>query len=69
MFLPEKNKKDTIDIPKEVTSELEIKFMTRVDDALDVTLGDAPPKGESVPPIPPPPTAAVGDRAGDHLPS
>jgi ATP-dependent Lon protease len=68
VFLPEKNRKDILDIPKEVTSELDIRFMHKVDDALDVVLGEAPPKGEAVPPIPPPPNAAVSGRA-DHLPS
>jgi ATP-dependent Lon protease len=68
VFLPERNKKDIIDIPKEVAAELDIRYMSRVDDALDVTLGEAPPRGESVPPIPPPPTAAA-ERSADHLPS
>jgi ATP-dependent Lon protease len=69
VFLPEKNKKDTIDIPKEIRDELDIRFISKVDEALDVTLGDVPPRGESVPPIPPPPTATAGTQPIDRLPS
>ena len=63
VFLPERNRKDTIDIPAEVRNELDIRFISRVDDALDITLGEVPPRGESVPPMPPPPTATVGTTA------
>src|SRR5262245_42904280 len=42
VFLPERNLKDTIDVPKEVSSELDLRTMTKVDDALQVALGDAP---------------------------
>ena len=69
VFLPEKNRKDTIDIPKEIRDELDIRFISKVDEALDVTLGEVPPRGESVPPIPPPPTATAGTRPTDRLPS
>ena len=68
VFLPERNQKDTIDIPKEIKDELDLRFMERVDDALETTLGEVPPRGESVPPIPPPPTAAA-ERSPTHLPS
>jgi ATP-dependent Lon protease len=67
VFLPARNKKDTIDIPPEVRDAMDIRFMDRVDDALEVALGDVPPRGESVPPIPPPPTAQ--DSAYERLPS
>jgi ATP-dependent Lon protease len=69
VFLPDKNRKDAIDIPKEIRDELDIRFISKVDEALEVTLGDVPPRGESVPPIPPPPTAAVGGQPIDRLPS
>ncbi|MCA9674751.1 MAG: endopeptidase La, partial [Myxococcales bacterium] len=55
VFLPERNRKDTLDIPAEVKEELDLRFMTRIDDALEVALGEPPPAGESVPPMPPPP--------------
>ena len=55
---PERNQKDTLDIPEEVRNELDIRFMTKIDDALDVALGDAPPPTEPEPAIPPP-TAPV----------
>ncbi len=63
VFLPERNRKDIIDIPLEVKNELEIRFISKVDEALDITLGDLPIKGESVPPMPPPPTATAGRPA------
>jgi ATP-dependent Lon protease len=63
VFLPERNRKDTIDIPAEVRDQLDLRFISKVDEALDITLGEAPPKGESVPPMPPPPTATVGTPA------
>jgi ATP-dependent Lon protease len=68
VFLPEKNRKDTIDIPKEIRDELDLRFISKVDEALDVALGDVPPRGESVPPIPPPPTAAA-ESSVERLPS
>jgi ATP-dependent Lon protease len=69
VFLPEKNRKDTIDIPKEIRDELDLRFISKVDEALEIALGEAPPRGESVPPIPPPPTAAAGTQPADRLPS
>jgi ATP-dependent Lon protease len=68
VFLPERNLKDTIDIPEEVKSQLEIRTMTRIDDALSVTLGDAPAKPEPEPAIPPP-TAPSRGNVGERLPS
>ena len=56
VFLPERNRKDMLDIPEEVRNELDIRFMTKIDDALDVALGE-----------PPPPTRArAGDPAADR---
>lgn len=67
VFLPERNRKDTIDIPDEVKAELDLRFMTKIDDALAVALGDAPPPTEPEPAIPPP--AAPSRPMGDRLPS
>jgi ATP-dependent Lon protease len=68
VFLPERNLKDTLDIPDEVKSQLDIRTMTKIDDALAVTLGDAPEVPEPEPAIPPP-TAPSRSNVGDRLPS
>jgi ATP-dependent Lon protease len=68
VFLPERNLKDTLDIPDEVRNHLDIRTMTRIDDALSVALGDAPPAPEPEPAIPPP-TAPSRGNVGDRLPS
>jgi ATP-dependent Lon protease len=68
VFLPERNLKDTIDIPEEVKSQLDIRTMTNIDDALSVTLGDAPAASEPEPAIPPP-TAPSRGNVGERLPS
>ena len=68
VFLPERNLKDTLDIPEEVRSQLDIRTMTKIDDALAVTLGDAPATPEPEPAIPPP-TAPARGNLGDQLPS
>ena len=44
VILPERNRKDLPDIPKEVQSELEIHFATRVDEVLSIALEAWPPK-------------------------
>jgi ATP-dependent Lon protease len=68
VFLPERNRKDTIEIPVEVLKDLEIRFMNRIDDALQVVLG--PPQVVSPPePAIPPPTASSGRSVADRLPS
>jgi ATP-dependent Lon protease len=67
VFLPERNRKDTIDIPDEVKTQLDLRFMTKIDDALAVALGDAPPPTEPEPAIPPP--AAPNRSMGERLPS
>jgi ATP-dependent Lon protease len=68
VFLPERNKKDTIEIPKEVLDSLELRFIDKVDDALAVALGDAPPPQTPEPAIPPP-TTASGRGTHERLPS
>ncbi len=39
VILPEKNKKDLIEVPEEIRNDLTFKFVSRMEDALDVTLG------------------------------
>ena len=68
VFLPERNRKDTIDIPEEIRNQLDIRFMTKIDDALEVALGEPPPPSEPEPAIPPP-TAPSRGSMGDRLPS
>jgi ATP-dependent Lon protease len=68
VFLPERNLKDTLDIPDEVKNELDIRTMTNIDDALSVALGEPPPRPEPEPAIPPP-TAPSRGNVGDRLPS
>jgi ATP-dependent Lon protease len=68
VFLPERNLKDTIDIPEEVKRELDLRTMTKIDDALSVALGDAPATPDPEPAIPPP-TAPSRGNVGDRLPS
>jgi ATP-dependent Lon protease len=69
VFMPERNRKDTIDIPEEVTKELEIRFMTTIDDALSVALGDAPAAPDPEPAIPPPTAPTGRGSVGERLPS
>ncbi|MBI2621367.1 MAG: endopeptidase La [Candidatus Levybacteria bacterium] len=38
IILPKDNKKDLIDVPKEVMRDLEFKFVTHMDDVLDISL-------------------------------
>ena len=68
VFLPERNLKDTLDIPEEVRNQLDIRTMTKIDDALAVTLGVAPVVADAEPAILPPAVPARGN-VGDRLPS
>jgi ATP-dependent Lon protease len=68
VFLPERNRKDTIDIPEEIRNQLDLRFMKKIDDALEVALGDPPAPTEPEPAIPPP-TAPSRGSMGDRLPS
>jgi ATP-dependent Lon protease len=69
VFLPARNQKDTIDIPDEVKSQLDIRYMTKVDDALSVALADAPPTPDPEPAIPPPTAPTGRGSVGERLPS
>jgi ATP-dependent Lon protease len=68
IFLPERNQKDTLEIPEQVRNELDLRYMTKIDDALAVALGDAPSTPEPEPAIPPP-TAPSRGTVGERLPS
>ncbi|MGE0399787.1 MAG: endopeptidase La [Kofleriaceae bacterium] len=69
VFLPERNRKDILDIPEEIRNELDIRFMTKIDDALQVALGDAPAKPDPEPAMPPPTAPNRGSGVGERLPS
>jgi ATP-dependent Lon protease len=69
VFLPERNRKDTIDIPEEVRNQLDLRYMLKIDDALAVALGDAPPASEPEPAIPPPTAPTGRGTVGERLPS
>jgi ATP-dependent Lon protease len=68
VFMPERNLKDTLDIPDEVRQQLDLRTMTKVDDALAVVLGDAPAAPDPEPAIPPPTPPSRGN-VGERLPS
>ena len=68
VFIPYRNEKDILDIPDEVKSQLDIRTMKKIDDALAVALGEAPPEPEPEPAIPPP-TAPSRGAVGERLPS
>ena len=69
VFLPERNEKDTIDIPDEVKAQLDIRYMKKIDDALNVVLADAPAAPDPEPAIPPPTAPTGRGSVGERLPS
>ncbi|MGN6105291.1 MAG: endopeptidase La [Kofleriaceae bacterium] len=69
VFLPERNRKDTIDIPEEIQAQLDIRYMTKVDDAIAVALAPAPRRPDPEPAIPPPTAPAGRGSFGERLPS
>ncbi|MFO0572517.1 MAG: endopeptidase La [Polyangia bacterium] len=61
VILPERNKKDIVDVPEEVKKELELFFVSKMDDVLPLVLSTAPAGGaepqapaQSPPAAPPP---------------
>ncbi len=66
--LPERNRKDVLDIPEEVRNELDIRFMTKIDDGIAVALGDKVTPADPEPAMPPP-TAPARGAVGERLPS
>ena len=69
VFLPERNQKDTLDIPEEIRNDLEFRFMHKIDDALAVALGEAPAIPDPEPAMPPPSAASTRGNVGERLPS
>lgn len=48
IILPKDNKKDLVDVPREVLRDLDFKFVTHMDEALDIALKKQIPKSSSV---------------------
>ncbi|MCE9578303.1 MAG: endopeptidase La, partial [Deltaproteobacteria bacterium] len=69
VYMPERNRKDALDVPPEVTKDLEIRYMTKVDDVLDIVLGPAPERPAAPTPAMPPPAAGGGRVPAESLPS
>jgi ATP-dependent Lon protease len=67
IFLPERNRKDILDIPEQARNDLDIRFMSKVDDVLDFALGVAAKLPDPEPAIPPP--TAPARQVGESLPS
>ena len=69
VFLPARNEKDTLDIPEEIRQQLDFRYMTKIDDALAVALGEAPSTPDPEPAIPPPTAPTGRGTVGERLPS
>jgi ATP-dependent Lon protease len=69
VVLPERNEKDTIDIPEHVLEEMDLRFVGKARDAVEIAL--APPKGATEGDIPPPaiPPASSGSSDDTGQPS
>jgi len=52
VVLPDRNRKDLIDIPQQARDELEFHFVRRVDEVLPLVLSDAAPPPPRQRPIP-----------------
>jgi ATP-dependent Lon protease len=52
--LPERNRKDILDVPDEVKSAMEIFYVTKMDDVLPLVLAGSLPTVATTPPPPPP---------------
>ena len=68
VFLPKRNEKDTLELPEDIRAQLDFRYMTKIDDALNIVLGEAPPGADPEPAIPPP-TAPSRGTVGERLPS
>ena len=56
VILPERNRKDVVDIPETVRQEIELVFVKQMDEVLELTL-------EAVPVVVPGPEAPAGTEA------
>jgi ATP-dependent Lon protease len=69
VYLPERNRKDAIEVPPEVTRELELRYMNKIDDVLNVVLGDHSSAPSDPAPQMPPPVTGGGRQPAERLPS
>jgi ATP-dependent Lon protease len=58
VLLPDRNRKDLDEIPEEVRAELDVRFVTRIGEALEVALGESPETSPRVDTVPPPPSTS-----------
>ena len=62
VIIPERNRKDIVDVPEEVQKDMEILYVSKMEDLLPLVLTaplpeaklDAPPPPPAAPPVPPP---------------
>jgi ATP-dependent Lon protease len=66
VLLPERNRNDMAEIPDEVRKELDVRFVSRIGDALEVALGPRPETSRGRDSAPPPPAATP--RAPESTP-
>jgi ATP-dependent Lon protease len=60
VLIPQRNQRDLEEIPEEVRRELDIRLISRIDEALDIALGEPPVRvAAPVPPPPMPPSPTV----------
>ena len=64
IILPQRNEKDVEDIPENVRKELDLHFVSHVDEVLAIALAGSVPESETPPPPTPPPTAGHEDSPG-----
>ena len=64
VVLPERNRKDVIEIPEQPRNEIEIQFVKRMDELLPLVLTEMPKLGVMSAPVLPPPAGAAARAAG-----
>ncbi len=69
VILPERNRKDVIEIPEQPRKEIEILFVKRMDELLPLVLTEMPKLGVMSAPVLPPPAAAAAARGCLSRPS
>ena len=69
VFVPERNSKDLIDIPPEIRNDLDIRLMSKIDDALAVALEAAPVEEPAPSSMPPPAMGGGGQLPIERMPS
>jgi len=65
VVLPDRNKKDLVDVPQQVIDELDIHFVEKIDEAIDIALAKGDKPEETTTAVPPITTPAVDDSIPD----